>query len=228
MKYIIVGLGNFGGSLAEKLTKQGNEVIGIDSNMTKVDAYKSIISHTICIDSTDQFTMSGLPIKNTDVVIVAIGEDQGANIMTTAVMKNLKAKRLISRAISPLHETILQAIGVDEIVHPEEETAERWAKKLCIKGVVDSFVLNGEYSIVEVAVPKLYVGKTLADIDFRKNHDIIVLTTIKITEEKNLIGLSKKINEVQGVASHATLLHEEDIMVIYGSNKDIKKLLDII
>ena len=99
---------------------------------------------------------------------------------------------------------------------------------MCIKGVVDSFVLNGEYSIVEVAVPKLYVGKTLADIDFRKNHDIIVLTTIKITEEKNLIGLSKKINEVQGVASHATLLHEEDIMVIYGSNKDIKKLLDII
>ena len=228
MKYIIVGLGNFGGSLAEKLTKQGNEVIGIDSNMVKVDAYKSIISHTICIDSTDQFTMSGLPIKNTDVVIVAIGEDQGANIMTTAVMKNLNAKRLISRAISPLHETILQAIGVDEIVHPEEETAERWAKKLCIKGVVDSFELNGEYSIVEINVPKIYVGKTLGEIGFRKNHEVIVLTTIKIGEEKNLIGLVKKINEVQGVASRSTLLHEGDIMVIYGSNKDIKKLLDII
>ncbi|OFY95056.1 MAG: potassium transporter TrkA [Bacteroidetes bacterium RIFCSPLOWO2_12_FULL_31_6] len=228
MKYIIVGLGNFGGSLAEKLTQQGNEVIGIDSNMAKVDAYKSIISHTICIDSTDQFTMSGLPIKNTDVIIVAIGEDQGANIMTTAVMKNLKAKILISRAISPLHETILQAIGVDEIVHPEEETAERWAKKLCIKGVVDSFELNGEYSIVEVTVPKIYVGKTLGEINFRKNHDVIVLTTITITHEKNLIGLSNKVSQVKGVASRATLLNEGDIMVIYGSNKDIKKLLEFI
>ncbi len=227
MKYIIIGLGNFGGSLAEKLTQQGNEVIGIDSNMIKVDSYKSKISHTICINSTDQFTMSGLPIKNTDVVIVAIGEDQGANIMTTAVMKNLNAKRLISRAISPLHETILQAMGVDEIVHPEEETAERWAKKLCIHGVVDSFELNGEFSIVEVNVPEIYIGKTLGEIGFRKNHNVIVLTTIKITQENSLLGVSKNISKVQGVASQKTKLEKGDIMVIYGSNKDIKQLLDL-
>ena len=154
MKYIIVGLGNFGAPLAQKLTEQGNEVIGVDNNMGKVDAFKSKISHTICLDSTDQHTVSGLPLQDTDIVIVAIGEDQGANIMTTAVLKNLKAKRLISRAINPLHETILQAMGVDEIVHPEEETAERWAKKLCMKGVVDSFELSDEFSIVEVAVPQ--------------------------------------------------------------------------
>ncbi|MBV6485226.1 MAG: Ktr system potassium uptake protein A [Flavobacteriales bacterium] len=228
MKYIIIGLGNFGGSLAEKLTQQGNEVIGIDSNMAKVDAFKSKISHTICINSTDQFTMSGLPIKNTDVVIVAIGEDQGANIMTTAVMKNLNAKRLISRAITPLHETVLQAMGVDEIVHPEEETAERWAKKLCIKGVVDSFELNGEYSIVEVNVPHIYIGKTLGEIGFRKNHNVVVLTTIKITRENNLLGQASNVTKVKGVASQQTKLEEGDIMVIYGSNKDIRKLLEII
>lgn len=73
--------------------------------------------------------MSGLPLKDTDIVLVAIGEDQGANIMTTAIIKNIGVKRLISRAINPLHEKVLQAIGVDEIIHPEEETAERWAKK---------------------------------------------------------------------------------------------------
>ena len=103
MKYIIFGLGNFGSSLGQKLTEQGNEVIGIDRSMEKVDDLKEKISHTICMDSTDQFTVSGLPLKDTDVVIVAIGEDQGANIMTTAVLKNLKVKRLISRAITPLH-----------------------------------------------------------------------------------------------------------------------------
>ena len=142
MKYIVVGLGNFGASLSQKLTAQGNEVIGIDTRMEKVDLYKEKISHTICMDATDEFTVSGLPLEETDIVIVAIGEDQGANIMSTAIFKNMEVKRLISRAINPLHEKVLKAIGVDEIVHPEEETAERWSKKLCIKNVVDSFELK--------------------------------------------------------------------------------------
>lgn len=225
MKYIIFGLGNFGSSLAIKLTEKGNEVIGIDNNMDKVDRFKEQISHTICLDSTDQFTVSGLPLKDTDVVIVGIGEDQGANIMTTAVLKNLNVKRLISRAITPLHETVLEAIGVDEIVHPEEETAERWAKKLCLRGVVDSFDLGGEYSIVEVTVPERYVGQTLLEVGFRRKYNLVVLTTIKKEEKKNLIGVSKTVNKVQGVASPKTLLEKDDIMVIYGHNNDIKAIL---
>lgn len=124
MKFIIFGLGNFGSSLGKKLTEQGNEVIGVDNDMDKVDAMKETISHTVCLNSTDETIVSGLPLHDTDVVIVAIGEDQGANIMTTAVLKKLKVQKLISRAISPLHETVLQAIGIDQIVHPEEETAE--------------------------------------------------------------------------------------------------------
>lgn len=226
MKYIIFGLGNFGAALGIKLTEQGNEVIGVDNNMDKVDGLKEKISHTVCLDSTDQFTVSGLPLKDTDVVIVAIGEDQGANIMTTAVLKNLEVKRLISRAITPLHETVLEAMGVDEIVHPEEETAERWSKKLCLKGVVDSFELSGQYSIVEVSVPSKYAGKTLQEVGFRRTRNLVVLTTIKRKEEKNLIGINRDINQVQGVASPKTLLEEGDIMVIYGDNKDIKNLLN--
>ncbi len=226
MKYIIIGLGNFGASLAEKLTREGNEVIGVDNNMSKVEGMKEKIAHTIRMDATDQITVSGLPLRDTDVVIVAIGEDQGANIMATAVMKNLHVNRLISRAISPLHENVLQAIGVDEIVHPEEETAERWAKKLVLKGLVDSFALTGEYSIVELTVPEKYNGKSLGEIGFRRNYNIVVLTTIRKDEQKNLLGISRTITRVQGVASSETVLAEGDIMVIYGNNKDIKRLLD--
>lgn len=227
MKYIIVGLGNFGASLAQKLTEQGNEVIGVDNNMSKVDAFKSKISHTIYLDSTDQHTVSGLPLKDTDIVIVAIGEDQGANIMTTAVLKNLNAKRLISRAINPLHETILQAMGVDEIVHPEEETAERWAKKLCMKGVVDSFELSDEFSIVEVAVPKAFVGKTIQEVAVRQKYNLLVLTTIEIKEGKSTLGMRKKIQKVKHVATPDTILQDENLMVVYGHNRDIRKLLDV-
>lgn len=226
MKYIIFGLGNFGASLGTKLTEKGNEVIGVDSNMSKVDAYKEKLSHTICMDTTDQYTMSGLPLQEADVVIVAIGETQGANIMTTAILKTMNVKRLISRANSPLHDTILRAMGVDEIVHPEEETSERWAKKLSIKGVLDSYDLTDDFGIVEVVVPEKYVGRTLEEIGFRRNHNVVVLTTIRPTEEKSLIGKTRIVEKVQGVASSETILHAGDSMVLYGNSADIHRLLE--
>lgn len=225
MKFIIFGLGNFGASLAQKLTEQGNEVIGVDLSMAKVDANKEKISHTICMDATDEFTVSGLPLKDTDIVVVAIGEDQGANVMTTALLKNFEVKRLISRAINSLHEKVLQAIGVDEIVHPEEETAERWAKKLCLKNVVDSFELNEDYSIIEAKVPGDYVGKTIFEVGFRDEFNLLVLTIIKKVEVKSILGKTKIEKKIQGVASADTLLEPEDIIVMYGSNKDLQKFL---
>lgn len=225
MKYIIVGLGSFGASLGTKLTAQGNEVIGIDINMNRVDAYKEKIAHTIQMDATDEYTVSGLPLKDTDVVIIAIGENQGSNIMATALFKNHQVKRLISRSVNPLQEKVLQAIGVDEIVHPEEETAERWAKKLTFKGVVDSFELNPDYSIVEITLPQKYHGKSIAESGIREGYHLLVLTTISRQEVKSLIGKKTKIEKVQGVASSEDILKVEDIVVVYGANKDIKRFL---
>ena len=225
MKYLIAGLGNFGASLAQKLTEQGHEVIGIDKSMAKVDALKEKITHTICMDATDEFTVSGLPVQNTDIVIVAIGEDQGANVMVTAIFKNLQVKRLISRAINPLHEKVLQALGVDEIVHPEEETAERWAKKLCLSGVVDSFELSPDFSIIEVGVPERYRGKPVIETDIRSKYNLLILTTIKNVEVKSIVGRSKIVHQVQGVATPHLLLERGDIMVIYGENRNIQAFI---
>lgn len=225
MKYIVFGLGSFGASLAEKLTLKGHEVIGIDRSMDKVDFLKEKISHTICMDATDEFTTAGLPLEETDVVIVAIGEDQGANIMVTALLKNLKVKRLISRAINPLHEKVLQAIGVDEIVHPEEETAERWAKKLCLTGLVDSFELGKKYSIVEVKVKSELVGKTIREAAIRRKFNLLVLTTLKKQTGSGILANDEKVIQAQGVASPDLLLEDGDILVVFGANDDINKFL---
>ncbi|MCL5246215.1 TrkA family potassium uptake protein [Cellulophaga sp. 20_2_10] len=225
MKYIIVGLGSFGSSLAIKLTEQGNEVIGIDTNMGRVDMYKERISHCICMDATDEHTVSGLPLKDTDLVVVAIGENKGANIMATALFKNLQVKRLISRAIDALHEKVLHAIGIDEIVHPEEESAERWAKKLCLKGVLNSFELNEDFSIVEAKLPARYDGKTIREINMREKYNLIVLTTISNKEVKSIVGKTRNITKVKGIANPDSILDKDDILVIYGGNKDIKKFL---
>ncbi len=225
MKYIIVGLGNFGSSLAERLTKKGHEVIGVDSKMDKVEALKEKITHTICLDCTDPQAVTHLPFGDTDIVFVAIGENEGANIMATALMKQLKIKRLISRAISPLHQTVLEAMGVDEIVHPEEETAERWAKKLHMRGVVDSFELTTNYNIIEATTPSAFVGKTIQEIAFRKNYNIVLLTIIKMVDQKNIFGTMRKEQEVQGVVSTRTVVEAGDILVMYGNIKDIQAVL---
>ena len=225
MKYIIIGLGNFGAPLGEKLTAMGNEVIGVDNHQTKVENLKETLSHTICMDATDEFTMKGLPWKETDIVIVAIGEDQGANIMVTAMLKNLKVNRLISRAINPLHEKVLRAIGVDEIVHPEEETAERWSKKLCLSNVVDSFELNEEYSLIEAKVPKKFIGKTVGSIQWRETYNLQVVTLIKKKEVKSVLGKTRSVSEIQGVISDDWKLEENHILVLYGNNEDLNAFL---
>lgn len=225
MKFIIVGLGNFGASLATKLTKQGNEVIGVDSRMNKVNALKDDITHAVCLDATDKVGLSNLPLKNTDIVVVAIGEDEGANIMVTAQFKNLGVKRLISRAISPIHENVLEALGVHEIVHPEEETAERWAKKLCLKGVLDSFEINSEYSIIEVDIPRQLIGERFESTRLPHKYDVAVLTIMKSTEQNTFLGKHKIINEVKGLPKPDRIFEPDDILVLYGSNKNLQVFL---
>jgi len=225
MKFIIIGLGNFGTSLAERLTKSGHEVIGVDRNIGKVEAIKEKITHAICVNSTDPQAVMSLPLSLADIVIVAIGEDEGGNIMTTALMKQMKVKRLIGRAVSALHQTILEAMGVDEIIHPEEEAAEHWVKKLTNKSIIESFDLTSNTSIIEIKTPNTCVGKSLAELSLSKKYNIIVLTTLKTVKETNLIGISKSVLKSEGIANAQTHLEEDDIMVMYGNPKDIDRFL---
>jgi len=225
MKFIVIGLGNFGSSLAEKLTEAGNEVIGVDSNFQRVELFKEKITYTICMDATNPESVKTLPLKDTDLVIIAIGEDKGSNIMASAVMKNLRVKRLISRALDATHENVLSAMGITEIANPELETAEKWAKKLSLTSLLDSYELTSDFSIVEVKVPDSFSGKTLDEIGFRRNYNLVVLTTIREERKESFIGINKTVKQVQGVSSPDTVLQKGEIMVIYGHNSDIKNLL---
>ncbi|GHE33976.1 potassium channel family protein [Sphingobacterium griseoflavum] len=225
MKFLIIGLGNFGASLAEKLTMQGNEVIGVDKRLDKITALKEKITHVVCLDATDETAFKTLPLRNTDIVIVAIGEDEGANIMVTALCKEAEVKRLISRAVNRLHEKVLGALGVSEIAHPEEESAERWSKKLSMTGLVDSFELNSNYAIVEVIVPEKYVNKTLQEINIRQKYELLVLTILKNTEKQTSFGKSVITTVLHGIPKPDTILQTGDILVIYGFNEHIKSFL---
>lgn len=225
MKFIILGLGSFGSSLGIALTSQGHEVIGIDSNMQKVEAYKEVISHTICMSATDEQTVKGLPIVDTDIVVVAIGEDQGANVMATALFKTLKAKRLISRSINPLHETVLKAIGVDDIFHPEKESAMRWAKRLSLRYFVDSFELSDTFSIVEINIPQALVGKAVDELKLEQKFSIKLLSTLCYEEYEDSFGFVQSKPSIQGLVTPEQILQENDVLVVYGANKHINQFL---
>ena len=225
MKYIIVGLGNFGSSLGMALTRQGHEVIAIDISMQKVEAYKEVISHTICMDATDEYTVNGLPIVDTDIVIVAIGEDQGANVMATALFKTLKAKRLISRSINPLHEKVLQAIGVDDLIHPEKEAANRWAKRLSLRYFVDSFELSDHFSMVEISIPKSLIGQTVDDLQLEQKFNIRLLSTLRYEYYEDSFGRTQSKPSIKGLAEPEQVLQDKDVLVIYGANKHINEFL---
>ncbi|MFO7574111.1 MAG: TrkA family potassium uptake protein [Bacteroidales bacterium] len=226
MNYLIIGLGNFGAALARKLTETGHEVIAVDSDFRKVDAIKEEVTHSICLDCTDPHAVTTLPLKDTDIAIICIGENEGANILTTALMKQMKVKKLIGRAVSPLHMTILEAMGIDEIIQPEEESALRWAEKLNLKGMIDYFDLGSNHLIIEAEVPERFTGKSLAELQLGAKYNILVLTTIRRVSRVNLIGAKVQRREVQSVATASTVLEAGDIMVLYGTRKDISKLMN--
>jgi trk system potassium uptake protein TrkA len=227
MKYIIVGMGSFGGFLAARLTELGHEVIGVDSSELKIEQVKDKITHAILMDATDSVTVKTLPYKDCDAVIITIGEDVGASIMVTAIFKQLNVTRLISRSINDVHETVIKAIGVTEIIHPEEDSAERMAKRLQMKNVLDSLDLSDDYNVIEVKTPERYVGMTLEETNLRKEYKVTVITIIHEIERTNMMGKKSIIKKVAGVVNGDTKIEAGDILVLFGSSKDIQRILEM-
>ncbi|MEZ4801652.1 MAG: TrkA family potassium uptake protein [Gelidibacter sp.] len=224
MKIIIFGLGNFGMSLALNLTQSGNEVIGVDKQIEKVNLVKDKIAHSICLDSTNELAYHALPVKQTDLAVVAIGENEGAAIITTAIIKKLSKAKVISRSLSPIHDTVLQAMGIDFIVHPEQEAAEKLTYKINLKNVVDNYKVDDNYSITEIKVPESFVGQTLGELDVRTRFNLNVITFLRKQDKTNLLGVTTCVMEVVGVPSPETIVQKDDVMVVFGLNDKIAEL----
>lgn len=225
MKYIVLGLGHFGKSLAIHLTELGHEVIAADKKLTIVEQLKDKITHTICMDTTDKESVSSLPVKDSDAVIVAIGEDEGASMLTTALLKQLGVRRIIGRVVSELQQTVLEAMQIDEYIMPEEEAAERLAMRLDNVDIIDSFKVSDKYSIIETRVPPKYLGMTLKDANLTNKYKVIVLTTVK-AYDKQVKGKTVQYKEASGIAVSDTKLGEDDLLVLFGELSDIKRLIE--
>ncbi|MFD2743285.1 MULTISPECIES: potassium channel family protein [Sphingobacterium] len=224
MKYIVLGLGHFGRSLAIRLTEMGHEVIGVDVKLTLVEQFKDRITHTVCLDATDRESVRSLPLKDSDAVIVGIGEDGGASILATALLKQLQVKRIIGRVISDLQKTVLEAMDIAEYVMPEEEAATRLAMRLDNIDIVDSFQVSEKYSIIETKVPNKYVGLSLQEANLTNLFKVIVLTTLR--EQADNVHSQKQLKrEATGIAKSDTILQDGDVLVLFGEMADIMRLI---
>ena len=179
MKVVVIGLGNFGMSLAIHLSNTGNEVIAADHDLEKIELIKNKVAHAVAIDATNENAYNALPLNNADIAIIAIGQRNGAGIMSTAIVKKLTKAKIISRSASDLEDTILEAMGVDQIIHPEQEYAERFTKKINLKGSIDNFEIDDEYLVSEVEIVSELVGKSIQESNFRKNFNLNIITIVR-------------------------------------------------
>lgn len=223
MKYIVIGLGYFGSTLASNLTSQGHEVIGIDNNADKVDDMKDEISVVMEMDATNPNALKSLPLNDVDAVIVAIGEDIGSSVLALSILKNLAVNRLIGRAITPIHQNILIQLGIQEIVQPEEDSAQKVSSMLQIKDAKSVMELNNDNAIAEISIPKKYIGRSLLSVDpeVRFNIKLIALKT-RYKESLNIFT-SKKDYRIEYKIDRTKPLKDTDFLVLAGKMEDIKR-----
>lgn len=218
MNVVAIGLGNFGASLAKMLTAAGHDVIGVDKSNEKVEFYKDKIANTICLDATDPHTLRLLPLKEADVFVVCIGDDFGVSVMIAALLKKFGVKNIICRESSSIHLTVLHAIGIINTINPEWESANTLAQKLPLPGIHHLFNISDTLKIVDMNVPVLMHGQRFLPVSFREHTHLKVIALKR--DQKILYSSSRPLND-QDIEE--IFYHPEDILVLSGELKDIRK-----
>lgn len=226
MKFIVFGLGNYGASLGSKLAALGHEVIGVDHRPEVTDKWKDHITHTITMDASSKEAMLTLPLKDIDVAVISIGETPGISIMVAALVKQLGVKRIICRVISPLQQTVLESMNIEEFAYPEADSAERMAYKLDLKGVVESYKISDDYQLLEVEVPSRYVGSKVGSIKFSEDYQIQLVSVIRIEEQKNIFGAIHNVRKVQGTPDPEFELKKGDALLLFGEVKKLEEFIE--
>lgn len=209
MKFCVIGVGRLGYHVAVTLADNGMEVLAIDSNEAIIDSIRDKVSQAVCMRIKEEDDLRNIGIADFDVVIVAMGENFAESILVTALLKqNLKIKRVITRSINKIHKNILQLIGADQVVLPEQDAGIKLADTLSLP-FASLTRLTPTFSLSFAKPPKKSLGKSI--------------DTIK--ELYNVSCVGKKIGDDIVPLSKDYLIKEQDMLVYAGDNKDLEKLV---
>ncbi|MFP3663987.1 MULTISPECIES: potassium channel family protein [Priestia] len=209
-EFAVIGLGRFGGSICKTLSDQGMEVLAIDIDEEKVNEYANVASHAVVGDSMDEAVLKSLGIRNFDHVIVAIGDNIQASILTTLILKELGVEKITVKAQNDYHAKVLSKIGANFIVHPERDMGRRIANNMISNSVLDYLELSEEHSIVELVASKRMAGNTLIELDIRAKYGINI---VAIKRDRDII-VSPQASET---------IQEGDVLIVIGADADINR-----
>lgn len=209
---LLIGLGRFGSTMAVKLHELGHEVMAIDTSEERINAVLPYVTSAQIGDCTNEQYIASLGVRNFDLCVVAIGDNFQSSLEITSLLKDLGAKFVLSRANRDIHAKFLLRNGADQVVYPEKDMALRAAIRFSSDNIFDFIELTPEHSIYEIPVPENWLGKTIVEINVRNRYNISILA----------IKYNDTLHPLPG-ANY--IFKQEDMLVIMGANKDIKKFI---
>ena len=165
--YVVIGLGRFGASLAQQLCKLGAEVLALDVRGDLVQQIAQNVTHAVVGDAQDKEVLKALGVRNLDCAIIAIGDNLAASVLITMNLKELGVPFVVCKAHDDTHRRVLEKLGVDWVLIPEQESAQRLARTLNSHNVLDYIELSEDFGILDVPAPAGWVGKTLRELNVR-------------------------------------------------------------
>ena len=213
MKFAVIGLGSFGHNAARTLYKKKNEVLAVDIDKEKIEDVKSFVSHAVNMDAADKENLQALGIQDMDVVIVSLGPEMEASILTVLYLHEIGAQRIVAKALTEDHAKVLEAVGATEVIYPEKDMAVKTALRLSCPNILEYLPLTSGIGIQEIAPPEKFIGKSLKDLDLRNKYGIQVLAIKEIIPEKTTF-----------VPLADFVIKDSDILVIMGEEKALEKI----
>lgn len=214
-QFVVIGLGNSGYFLARHLTALGHDVLVIDSSPEKIQDITSSVSQAAVADSTRKKQLAALPLTKVDSVVVCIGEDLEASLLTVLNLKELGVKHIIAKSSSPAHTAILEKLGVSDIFHPERDMSISLAERMNRPNMLDYLPFMEGFSIIELACPERFIGKTLKELSLTSKYGVQVIAIRDPLETEPKLG---------NLADY--VLQERDVLFIIGPNKVLDKIKD--
>lgn len=211
-EFVVIGLGRFGGSIVRELVRQGADVMAIDTDPERVDEFAQIATQAVVADTTDEAVIKSLGIWNFEHVIVAIGENIQASILTTLILKELGVPQITVKAQNDYHEKVLNKIGADVVVHPERDMGIRIANNMLSHNVLDYLELSDEHSIMEIKANSVIAGKSLIDLDIRAKYGV------------NIVGI-KRGDDIMISPAATEQIELGDILLMIGADVDINRFM---
>ena len=212
-RVVVIGLGIFGSQLARQLYESGLEVVAIDKNRDVVQRIKDHSTKAVLADATDKEVLESIGIDAKDTVVISFGEDLSASTLLTLYLKEMKVKEIIVKVPNEDYKRILLKVGASEAIIPEREMANKVARSIISPNVLEYLPISEDYTIVELAPPTDFIGKSLADLDLRKKYALQVIAIRDVLT-----------NKMQLVPRASAIIKDSDVLVIIGKEDDIRKI----